>query len=69
MAEIDTLDKFKCTINRIGSTKNWRLLLLSSRDVRGHVDTQAPSVSDCWSNLKYKISGAIDAAATVHYSG
>ena len=50
-------------------TKNPRLLLVSTRNVRGQVDSQAPSVCDCWSNLKEKIRGAIDAAATTKYSG
>ena len=35
-------------------------MLLSTRDVRGQVDSQAPSVSDCWSNLKQKVRGATD---------
>ena len=50
--EIDTLDYFKCMICRNGRTKNRQLLLLSTRVDRSEVDSQAPSVSDCWSNLK-----------------
>ena len=54
-------------ICRNGRTKIGRLLLLCTRVFRGQVDSQAPSVSDCWSILKLKIRGAIDAAATTQY--
>ena len=45
--EIDTLDFLKCMICKNGRNKNWRLLLLSTRVVRGQVDSQPISVSDC----------------------
>ena len=33
-------------------TKNRQLLLLCTRVVRGQVNSKAPSVSECWNNLK-----------------
>ena len=56
-------------ICRNGRTKSRRSLLLSTQVVRGQVDSQATSVSDCWSNLKQKVRGATDAAATTQYRG
>ena len=50
-----------------GRTKNWRLLLLPTRVVRAQVKSQAPSVSNCWSDLKQNLRGAIGAAATAQY--
>ena len=43
-------------------------MLLSTRVVRSEVNSQATSVSDCWCNLKQKVRGATDAAATTQYS-
>ena len=50
--EIDTLDSFKCMICRNGRTKSWQLLLLSTLVDRVQVNSRAPSVSNCWINLK-----------------
>ena len=47
--EVKHIWQVACTNDR---TKNWRLLLLSTRVVRGNVDSQAPNVSNCCSNLK-----------------
>ena len=56
-------------ICRNGRTRNRLLLLQSTRVVRGQVNSQAPNVSDCWSNLKQNVCGATDEAATTQYSG
>ena len=50
--KIDSLDYFKCMTCRNSTNKNRRLLLLSTRVLRGQVDSQAPNISDCCSNLK-----------------
>ena len=50
--EIDTLDCLCFIIRRNGKNKSWRLLLLSTRTLRGEVSRQAPSLSHCWGGVK-----------------